>query len=77
MIGGLINGFGRFECDDDLDGRPIRVRFDWPEVSSSAALWEGLLARRRRDMAVELVDDHDARRIAAPSARLGTSRAIL
>ena len=40
VVGGFVDGFGRFECDDELDGQPIRVRFDWPAVSSPAAVWE-------------------------------------
>jgi hypothetical protein len=38
--GGFVNGVGMFECDDMLDGRPIRVRFTWSAITKSRAHWE-------------------------------------
>lgn len=39
VVGRFVDGHGVFECDDVLNGRPIKVRFDWTP-GSTKALWE-------------------------------------
>jgi hypothetical protein len=38
--GRFENGVGLFYADDTLDGKPIRVRFIWSNVTKTAARWE-------------------------------------
>ncbi|WP_291834358.1 DUF1579 domain-containing protein [Brevundimonas sp.] len=38
--GRFEDGVGRFFAEDSLDGRPIRVRFTWSDITPTRARWE-------------------------------------
>lgn len=40
VVGGFSDGMGVFEGDDELDGRPIRVRYTWSAIRADSARWE-------------------------------------
>jgi hypothetical protein len=40
VAGSFRAGEGHFEGDDSFDGRPIRVRFEWSEITPVSARWE-------------------------------------
>jgi hypothetical protein len=40
VVGRFEGGTGRFECDDVVQGVPVRVRYDWTIKSSDSLLWE-------------------------------------
>jgi hypothetical protein len=40
VAGRFEGGVGRFFADETLDGRPIRVRFQWLDTGSASPRWE-------------------------------------
>lgn len=40
VVGGFADGTGAFFGEDSLDGRPIRVRFSWSDMTDSSARWQ-------------------------------------
>ena len=40
MRGGFKDGIGTFLADETFNGRPIKVRFRWSEISPNSAKWE-------------------------------------
>ena len=40
VVGSFSNGVGVFEGHDELDGRPIVVRFTWSNITTTGARWE-------------------------------------
>jgi hypothetical protein len=40
VIGRFADGVGTFVGDDVLDGRPIKLRFTWSEITSTSARWQ-------------------------------------
>jgi hypothetical protein len=40
MRGGFRNGIGTFLADETFNGRPIKVRFRWTEITPTSAKWE-------------------------------------
>jgi hypothetical protein len=38
--GGFHDGVGSFHADDRLEGRPIRVRYVWSDITATSCRWE-------------------------------------
>lgn len=40
VIGGFADGVGEFQCDDELRGQPIRVRYRWTDTGTGCPRWQ-------------------------------------
>ena len=40
LAGRFVEGEGHFEGDDDVDGRPITIRFKWSDLTPTSARWQ-------------------------------------
>ncbi len=40
MVGGFADGVGSFFADETFNGKPIRVRFLWSDITANTCRWE-------------------------------------
>ncbi len=40
VVGRFVDGVGIFECDDVVNGVPLRVRYTWQVVAPDSSIWE-------------------------------------
>jgi hypothetical protein len=40
VFGGFENGHGRFESEDVVQGRTVRVLYEWLDIANASARWE-------------------------------------
>jgi hypothetical protein len=44
VVGRFENGVGTFYGNDLHEGRPVRTRFIWSEITATSALWQQALS---------------------------------
>jgi hypothetical protein len=40
VVGRFVDGVGIFECEDVVDGVPLRVRYTWQATAPDSSTWE-------------------------------------
>lgn len=40
VAGTFVDGVGSFYADDEIGGRPVRVRYRWSEITGDSARWD-------------------------------------
>lgn len=40
VVGGFVDGVGIFDGQEVLEGRPVRVRFQWSQIHTGAPRWQ-------------------------------------
>jgi hypothetical protein len=40
VVGGFVDGVGEFQCDDELRGQPVRVRYRWTDTATPTPRWQ-------------------------------------
>jgi hypothetical protein len=54
--GRFVNGVGTFYSDGDINGKPVRTRYTWSQITKTSARWEQAYRMTRQNLGYELGD---------------------